>query len=70
MPLEPRLAEFNTFADRQAMSHFHLETHLKVVDLALDELFHRAFVDADDTVSYKTTMAREFCSTRERDSSR
>ncbi len=42
MPDEPRASGFYTVADRQAMSHFQLEQHLKVVDAALDEAFRRA----------------------------
>ncbi|MCE3019095.1 MAG: DUF1592 domain-containing protein [Pirellula sp.] len=49
MPVEPRSDEFSTFAESQAMSHFHLEQHLKAADLALDELFRRVFVEADDS---------------------
>lgn len=42
MPEEPAAAGFNTTADRQTMSRFHLQEHLKVVDAALDEGFRRA----------------------------
>lgn len=42
MPDEPRTDGFNNIADGQTMSHFHLETHLKVVDAALDAAFERA----------------------------
>jgi len=42
MPQEPRSSGFYTVADRQAMSHFQIEQHLKVVDAALDEAFRRA----------------------------
>lgn len=48
MPEEPRSSGFYTVADRQAMSHFQLEQHLKVVDAALDEAFRRANKDAKD----------------------
>jgi Protein of unknown function (DUF1592)/Protein of unknown function (DUF1588)/Protein of unknown function (DUF1585)/Protein of unknown function (DUF1595)/Protein of unknown function (DUF1587)/Planctomycete cytochrome C len=65
MPLEPRGAEFNTLADRQPMSHFHLEQHLKVVDLALDELIRRTFVEADDHWS-KHFTAQEISRTRDK----
>lgn len=34
---------FNTVASGQAMSHFQLEKHLEVVDMALDEAFGRVF---------------------------
>lgn len=42
LPEEARSAGFNTVADGQAMSHFQMERHLAVVDLALDEAFQRA----------------------------
>jgi hypothetical protein len=41
LPEEARTAGFSTVADGQAMSHFQMERHLAVVDLALDEAFHR-----------------------------
>ena len=65
IPVEPRGAEFNTFADGQPMSHFHLEQHLKAVDLALDELFRRAFVEADDSWT-KHFTGQEISRTRDR----
>lgn len=42
MPEEPRTNGFTTVASGQPMSHFQLEEHLKVVDLALDNAFDRA----------------------------
>lgn len=42
MPEEQRTDAFSNIADGQAMSHFHLETHLTVVDAALDAAFERA----------------------------
>jgi hypothetical protein len=42
LPEEARTAGFSTVADGQAMSHFQMERHLAVVDLALDEAFRRA----------------------------
>lgn len=41
LPEEARTAGFSTVADGQAMSHFQMERQLAVVDLALDEAFHR-----------------------------
>jgi hypothetical protein len=41
LPEEARTAGFSTVADGQAMSHFQMERHLAVVDLALDEAFAR-----------------------------
>ena len=45
MSEEPRHEGFTGIADHQSISHFHLESHLSVVDAALDEAFRRA---ADD----------------------
>jgi hypothetical protein len=47
MPDEARTGGFTTVADGQAMSHFQLETHLSVVDKALDEAFRRALSPPD-----------------------
>ena len=48
MPDEPRSAGFTTVADGQTMSHFHLEEHVSVVDVALEEAFRRALEPADE----------------------
>lgn len=48
MPEEARTDGFTTVAAGQPMSHFHLETHLDVVDKALDEAFRRATTPADE----------------------
>ena len=45
LPEEPRTEGFTTVADGQPMSHFQLERHLAIVDLALDEAFRRALVE-------------------------
>jgi hypothetical protein len=42
LPAEQRTDGFANIADGQPMSHFQLETHLSVVDAALDEAFLRA----------------------------
>jgi hypothetical protein len=47
LPEESRSAGFTTVADGQAMSHFLLERHLAVVDVALDEAFRRALSPPD-----------------------
>lgn len=47
LPEEDRSREFTTVANGQAMSHFQLERHLAVVDVALDEAFRRALAPAD-----------------------
>jgi hypothetical protein len=47
LPEEMRSSGFTTVADGQSMSHFQLERHLAVVDLALDEAFRRCLSPAD-----------------------
>lgn len=44
MPEEPRNDGFTTVADVQAMSHFQLQQHLRIVDIALVEAFQRGSV--------------------------
>lgn len=41
MTEEPRTNGFTTVADGQPMSHFQIQKHLEVVDVALDEAFRR-----------------------------
>lgn len=48
MPEEPRTDGFTTVAAGQSISHFQLQTHLSVVDAALDEAFRRATSDPDE----------------------
>lgn len=48
MSEEQRTAGFATVASGQSMSHFQLEEHLKVVDVALEEAFRRAMSPADN----------------------
>lgn len=47
IPVEGRPGGFTTVAQRQTMSHHHLERHLAVVDAALDEAFRRALAPAE-----------------------
>ncbi len=47
LPEDQKSHGFSTVADGQAMSHFQLERHLTVVDLALDEAFRRALTPED-----------------------
>lgn len=47
MPATPKTGSFSTLAAQQSMSHFQLEQHLKIVDLALDEAFHRGLTPSD-----------------------
>ena len=48
MPEEPRTDGFTTVANGQSLSHFQLQTHLAVVDKALDEAFRRATSKPDE----------------------
>ena len=41
MPAEPRSEGFYGIANAQSMSHFHLQSHLQVVDTAIDIAFDR-----------------------------
>jgi hypothetical protein len=47
MPEEQRTDGFTNIADSQSMSHFQLETHLTVVDAALDAAFERILDETD-----------------------
>lgn len=47
LPEEPRSALFSTIATGQSMSHFQLQRHLEVVDVALEEAFRRAVGSED-----------------------
>lgn len=48
MPDESKTNGFTTVADGQSLSHFQLEQHLKVIDIALDEAFRRATSEPDE----------------------
>ncbi|MEZ6130655.1 MAG: DUF1592 domain-containing protein [Planctomycetaceae bacterium] len=58
MPEEPRTDGFTSVADGQSISHFHLQTHLNVIDAALDEALRRAMKDKPDEWS-KTLSAEQ-----------
>ncbi|QDS89263.1 hypothetical protein EC9_34600 [Rosistilla ulvae] len=45
---EQRTQGFTNIVESQSMSHFQLEQHLRVVDLALDEAFRRATTPPDE----------------------
>lgn len=47
MPEEPKANDFTTVAEGQSMSHFQLQQHLDIVDIALDEAFERAIAGDD-----------------------
>ena len=47
LPEESRAERYTTVAASQTMSHFQLQSHLAVVDVALDEAFRRAFSPPD-----------------------
>lgn len=57
MAEEPRTNGFTTVADGQPMSHFQIQKHLEVVDVALDEAFRRAVSPNDEWE--KTFSAKE-----------
>ena len=48
MTEEPRTNGFTTVADGQPMSHFQIQNHLEVVDVALDEAFRRVVLPNPD----------------------
>jgi len=54
IPDEPRTGGFTGIAAGQPMSHFQLESHLAVVDAALDAAFDRV-MDSPETVSNSFT---------------
>lgn len=56
MAEEPRTNGFTTVADGQPMSHFQIQKHLEVVDVALDEAFRRAPMANPD---WKKTFSAE-----------
>ncbi|HEX3870924.1 MAG TPA: DUF1587 domain-containing protein, partial [Pirellulales bacterium] len=64
LPEESRSAGFTTVADGQSMSHFQLERHLAVVDVALDEAFRRALSPEDQYD--RTFEARDVARSNER----
>ncbi len=64
MPDEPKTGSFNTLASQQSVSHFQLEQHLKIVDLALDEAFRRALTKGDEQHEFLT--AKQLSRTRTR----
>ncbi|QDV13402.1 hypothetical protein CA51_32920 [Rosistilla oblonga] len=45
---EQRTQGFTNIVESQSMSHFQLEQHLRVVDIALDEAFRRATTPSDE----------------------
>ncbi len=60
MPEEQRTDGFNSIADGQSMSHFLLESHLKVVDAALDAAMQRVTDDDDSSRDFTARqLARE-----------
>ncbi len=48
LPEEPRTNGYTTVASGQPMSHFQVQAHLDIVDMALDEAFRRATTPADE----------------------
>ncbi|MEM7477801.1 MAG: DUF1592 domain-containing protein, partial [Planctomycetota bacterium] len=64
MPEPPRSEAYSTEARYQAFSHFHVEQHLHVVDLALDEAFRRALSPPDEWT--RELSAKQISRTRTR----
>lgn len=64
LPADATGTEFSTVADGQSMSHFQLERHLAVVDLALDEALRRALSEEDH---YSKHLSAFEVARRERD---
>ena len=62
MPAEPRSDGFYGIADSQSMSHFQLESHLTVVDAALDTAFDR-LMERDQTFQ-RDLSATALCKNR------
>ena len=48
LPDEPRTNGFTTVSSGQSMSHFQLQDHLELIDIALDEAFRRATTPTDE----------------------
>lgn len=61
MPAEQRVEGFTGVVEAQSMSHFHLETHLRIIDAALDAAFDRAAEVEEDWERHFTPedLARE-----------
>ncbi|WP_345685255.1 DUF1592 domain-containing protein [Novipirellula caenicola] len=60
-PEDPRVDGFTNIASAQAMSHFQIESHLNIVDAALDEAFDRAL--SDDSPFVKSLTAKQIART-------
>ncbi len=67
MPDEPKTGSFSTLAARQSVSHFQLEQHLKVVDLALDEAFRRGLTSDDGNQQHLSAQKLSRTRTRTRE---
>ncbi|MEZ6136358.1 MAG: DUF1592 domain-containing protein [Pirellulaceae bacterium] len=67
MPDEPKTGSFSTLAANQSISHFQMEQHLKVVDLALDEAFRRGLAAGDESHKYLTAEQLSRTRTRTRE---
>ncbi|GIX01000.1 MAG: cytochrome c [Pirellulaceae bacterium] len=64
LPQPPRTGEYTTLAELQTLSHFDLENHVQVVDMALDEAMRRALTP---TTPWKRRFsAKELSRTRTR----
>lgn len=59
LPEDPRTNGFTTVAAGQSMSHFQIQAHLDIVDIALDEAFRRVTTPADEWT--RVLSAPELC---------
>lgn len=48
MAEEPKSEHYSTLARAQSISHFHMQQHIRIVDLALEEAFRRALTEPDE----------------------
>ncbi|RMF37116.1 MAG: DUF1592 domain-containing protein [Planctomycetota bacterium] len=64
LPEPPRTGEYSTLAELQTLSHFDLENHVRVVELAIDEAMRRALTPDDRSPQHFT--ARQIARTRTR----
>ncbi len=59
VPADPRTDGYTTIADGQPMSHFQLQSHLTIVDAALDNAFARAAESPQAEPEFRDLTARK-----------
>ncbi len=59
VPADPRTDGYTTIADGQPMSHFQLQSHLTIVDAALDNAFARAATSPDAKPEVRNLTAKK-----------